>query len=310
MSEQLFQYRINGLDVESDFALEEAEPTRFATADLHIRRARIPAIAGAAPDEFRKYESSAGGDVLDYAGTGRFRLREPGLIEFDPEETFDLRRVGLPLLGPVLALLLHRRGHFVLHGSSVLLGDEAHVFLGDKGAGKSTTAAALVAAGHPLLADDVVALERTADGLIVHACFAAMKLDHAMLARFPAGSYRVIEPDDGVYTAGKSRVRLNQINTRSEVRLGGIHVLARGENHAVTSLGARDALQALIRFSHYPRFGGDAVRPAETAALFAQAVDLAHLVRVDRLTVKNDLDAIAGIVSLITSEITHDHALG
>src|SRR5690606_16473868 len=105
--------------------------------------------------------------------------------------------IGLPLFGPVMACLLHRQGLLVLHGSAVVIDGEAHAFLGDKGSGKSTTAAALIAAGLPLVADDVVALDRLEDGrLAVRAAFPAMKLDARMMAGFAGGACQVIEPDE------------------------------------------------------------------------------------------------------------------
>lgn len=66
--------------------------------------------------------------------------------------------VEIQLLGTVLALWLHRRGVPILHAAAVGMGESAAAFAGVKGAGKSTLAAAAVAGGHALLADDLLAL--------------------------------------------------------------------------------------------------------------------------------------------------------
>ncbi|TGV75989.1 serine kinase, partial [Mesorhizobium sp. M2D.F.Ca.ET.145.01.1.1] len=58
-----------------------------------------------------------------------------------------------------LARLLHQRGLLVLHASAIAVTGRGAIFMGDKGAGKSTTASALIRAGHDLLTDDVVALD-------------------------------------------------------------------------------------------------------------------------------------------------------
>jgi hypothetical protein len=68
------------------------------------------------------------------------------------------------LLGPVLGGLLRLRGTVSLHGSVVEVGGSAVVLLGEKGAGKSTLAAALAASGAAVLADDVAALAESPDG--------------------------------------------------------------------------------------------------------------------------------------------------
>lgn len=62
------------------------------------------------------------------------------------------------LLGPVLGFVLRLRGITCLHASAVGFGKEAIAFVGDSGAGKSTTAAAFAKLGYPILSDDIVAL--------------------------------------------------------------------------------------------------------------------------------------------------------
>lgn len=62
-----------------------------------------------------------------------------------------------------LGLVLHQRGVFALHASAVAIDGGAVVFVGPKGAGKSTLAAALAARGHALLSDDVAAIDLSDD---------------------------------------------------------------------------------------------------------------------------------------------------
>ncbi len=62
------------------------------------------------------------------------------------------------LLGSVLGCLLRLRGATPLHGCVVAIGEKSIVILGDKGAGKSTTAAALASRGHSILSDDIAVL--------------------------------------------------------------------------------------------------------------------------------------------------------
>ncbi len=55
-------------------------------------------------------------------------------------------------------LLLLQQGYFLLHASSVLVNGKAYIFCGTPGAGKSTTVAAFVKAGHAPLADDMTVI--------------------------------------------------------------------------------------------------------------------------------------------------------
>ncbi len=66
--------------------------------------------------------------------------------------------VEIQLLGMVLALWLERRGTPTLHASAAVVDGSTVAFLGSKGGGKTTAATALIAAGHPMLVDDLLAL--------------------------------------------------------------------------------------------------------------------------------------------------------
>lgn len=244
---------------------------------------------------------------MEYRDVGRFLVRDRRTIDVDIDPAFDLRLIGLPLFGPVMACLLHRQGLLVLHGSAVAIGGEAHVFLGDKGSGKSTTAAALIAAGFPLVADDVVALDRLEDGrLAVRAAFPAMKLDAEMMASFAAGVCKVIEPDEGLYTGGKSRARLTGGACSAAVPLGKIHCLARGSSNSIEPLSPERVLHALIRFSHHPRLGPAANTAGETGGLFILATRLAPLICADVLTVKHSLAEIGQLGAFLSPEQQRD----
>lgn len=67
--------------------------------------------------------------------------------------------VEIYLLGLVLAYWLEKRGRLALHGSGVVVDGSAVAFLGDKGSGKTSLAAAFLGDGCPLLTDDLLAVD-------------------------------------------------------------------------------------------------------------------------------------------------------
>jgi hypothetical protein len=75
------------------------------------------------------------------------------------------------ILIPWLASL----GLSVVHAATVAQGGVAALVAGPSGQGKSTTAAASLAAGLQLLGDDTVALEETGDGWLAHTVHATVK---------------------------------------------------------------------------------------------------------------------------------------
>ena len=74
-------------------------------------------------------------------------------------ESLTIADAAVYLLGPILGVLLRLRGVTCLHASAVTLGGNSVVFAGPEGAGKSTTATALGRRGHPIVSDDIVAIE-------------------------------------------------------------------------------------------------------------------------------------------------------
>lgn len=71
------------------------------------------------------------------------------------------------LLGPVLGVVLRMRGLACLHASAIAINDSAIAFVGEEGAGKSTTAAAMSRRGYPVISDDIVALKKEKDAYVV-----------------------------------------------------------------------------------------------------------------------------------------------
>lgn len=100
------------------------------------------------------------GVSLRVKGVAGFRVnRGADHVIVQPEEGVDPLLLRAYLFGSVLAILCYRRGLFPLHGSCVLMDSEAVIFSGASGAGKSTLATALALRGHPLLCDDVCAID-------------------------------------------------------------------------------------------------------------------------------------------------------
>ncbi|WP_374649281.1 HPr kinase/phosphorylase [Rhizorhabdus sp.] len=105
-----------------------------------------------------------------------------------------LEFVPTVLVGIGLGLLLHRRGITCLHGSVVSVHGRTIALLGDSGAGKSTTAAALVAQGGILVSDDIAALRANGDRFIVARGCANVRLD-------PEASARIVRTGQRLATA-------------------------------------------------------------------------------------------------------------
>jgi hypothetical protein len=97
------------------------------------------------------------GTILAAGRTRALIADQELVIDAPPDvEPFD----ALPALQVALSHLHVERSSLVLHAAAVMIGDEALLLFGGSGAGKSTCAAAALRAGLPVLADDLVAVDR------------------------------------------------------------------------------------------------------------------------------------------------------
>jgi hypothetical protein len=158
------RYSCYQLTFDSDLELPElhAAPTSpgDAPADVTIRRGTL-APDGSACGERRGPCLWMGQDAmwLRVPGVARYQVEAGRRIVVDADPGVDDDSVRLFMLGSALGAVLAQRGHLVLHGNAVRVGDRALVCVGPSGAGKSTLAAALLQRGHDVLADDVVAID-------------------------------------------------------------------------------------------------------------------------------------------------------
>jgi energy-coupling factor transporter ATP-binding protein EcfA2 len=89
------------------------------------------------------------------------------------------------LLGPILGFILRSRGVICLHASAVAVEGRAIAFVGQAGAGKSTTAAAFACLGYPVLTDDVLALTPQNSSYWVQPAYPGVRLwDSSVAALF------------------------------------------------------------------------------------------------------------------------------
>jgi hypothetical protein len=247
MSAPPFLYRAYGLTIRSDLALPElASGGEGVGADVVVRLGTVEAA-----DELPRIGNTTvrlvpEGMQLAYPGVARFLVREGREIVVAPEAGTDERDVRLSLLGPVLAVLLHQRGLLVLHGSAVALGDVAVGMLGHAGAGKSTLAAAFLAAGHRPLADDLTVVDLSASPPSALPGFPQLKLWPQSVTAL--GGDPEALPTLGAQVVKRAR-RLAEGFAPEPLPLRRLYVIADGERVEIAPLTGQEALVELVRHS-------------------------------------------------------------
>ncbi|WP_318011853.1 MULTISPECIES: serine kinase [unclassified Mesorhizobium] len=294
-------YRAYGLVVSSDVALPELTPTAPATPDLEIAVGPIDFPDGASHGA-TAFRFEATRQYLSWQAVGTFMISDGRRIDVDPAPGIDDPLLAFPLLGPVMALVLHRRGLLVLHASAIAVDGKSVIFMGDKGAGKSTTAGAMIRAGHRLITDDVVALDLSDPGRpMILPGFPQLKLaaDAAGAIRLEQAEVRPqVHPQ-----IDKAQHRLHDGFAAEAVPVSRIYVLERGERAVISQLAGVAALPAIIKFSYITRFGRQALTGDLAAAHLSQCAKIAGLIGVNRLEVPAGLARLDEAVAAIESDL-------
>jgi hypothetical protein len=210
--------------------------------------------------------------------------------------------IRLPLLGVVMSVLLYQRGLLVLHATAMSLYGKAVAFLGHKESGKSTMAAALYAQGHPLVADDVVAVDAN-----------SVKRPKVL----PAFPQLKLWPEAVVACLGDTLEVLPRLHPQVEKRacpaterfvpmpvaLGHLYVLERSTTLEIEPLRPQEALIQLISYSYMARFGRQALQIRE-AQHFLQCAALAQTIPVYRLKRPASLALLPTIARFVEAHLT------
>jgi hypothetical protein len=284
-------YAAYGLGIRSAIELPELGPGR-GPADVVIRLGAVgDPDPGSAPGD-GVVHATAAEVILRWSVAGTFRLQAGREITVEPRPGGDPAALRAHLLGPALALLLHQRGFLVLHASGAAVAGGAVLFLGSSGRGKSTAVAALHARGHPVVADDVVAVDLARGGIpAVPPGVPHLRLWPDVLAslgetpgRLPIGAKRGVRPLGG--GAGGPRP------------LRRLYVLDDAEDFHVEPLEGHAAVFALVEHAYIAPVLGR----LGSAAHLAQCARLATAVPVRRLLRPRSLARLAELAAVVEAD--------
>lgn len=220
--------------------------------------------------------------LMRFPGVADFVLG-PGDIEcrlIDPALAY---MVDVLLLGHVMACYLERQGILALHAGAMVVGHQAVLLAGDKGAGKSSMVTSMATAGFPLMSDDIAAVEESGGEVLCRSAFPQVKLTPEQLERFAKGtvkSYSRFHPGFTKLSVPVSDLGPFDPGPRP---VGAIYLLERGGGAVTTieTLPPARAVMALVQHSFLAHIleGTPLAR-----ARFAHLVRVARAVPVKRLS--------------------------
>lgn len=312
-------YKAFGLRVVSDFELDVLEPLNdhFDKVDLHIRR-----VEGLIRNRNRPsdpwFEFTPQTQYMYWHAIGAYLIQDDANILVDPLPGSSDHLVSQALLGLVMSLVLERRKLLCLHAGAIEVDARAVVLLGDKGAGKSTTSAAMMSAGYRPITDDLVAVDVPLDRKLppsIRPGFSSLKLwpDSVAALQLPSSDKdRLVHPK-----SDKVQKRMPGKMPEDDTVLGAAFVLRRSPHlrePIATKLAPHDALQNLLRYTFMARYGETQLGQDHLVLHMKRCAALAAMVSVYILEYPDDLTQLDAVVETIcehTSESSllrqHDH---
>ncbi|HVT89773.1 MAG TPA: hypothetical protein VHD56_13035, partial [Tepidisphaeraceae bacterium] len=203
--------------------------------------------------------------------------------------------------GSALALTLHQRGFLVLHASGVEVNGKAIAFCGEVGQGKSTTAAAVHARGHRLIADDVVAVRvRPGADPIVMPGFPHMKLMPQTLGFLGEA------PENLPLVAGEDvkrlKARADRISTDA-LPLKAVFVLSEGPDISIERMPLQTALMELTQHLFVGRRVDFLKRTNTAQSHLANITGLIGTIGVTSLKRRKSFDLLPKVIDMVEERV-------
>jgi hypothetical protein len=294
----MYLYFAYGLKIDSTIPLPELVERKDGGADITIQRGLIGRPLPMT-DETGCYFHSAGEEAyLFWDKVGAFLVREGKEVVVDALPGVKEQILRLPLLGTVLSAAVQQRGFLPLHASAVAIDGRAVAFLGPRGAGKSTMAAALYSRGHDLVADDSVVVNVAGSATpMVQPGFPQLKLFPAAAAEL---GYDIQALPRLIPNFEKRGCRADRFYGEA-IPLYRIYVLDSGSAIEIEPLGSQETLIRLISQSYIARIFKASLKGMLASSHLFQCVDLANRVPVYKLKREfslSELDDVARCVEL------------
>lgn len=264
-------FRLHGLTLTSDFPFVTPLPESSLPGELALRchppaRSPFTDLRGSplyrSPLQTNTAESVSslyrvdGSPLLYFAGVGDFHC-PPGRIEVYPLPGCADVWLELRLLGAVLPFLLESRGTPTLHASAIEVGGRCLAFLSGNGGGKTSLAAAGLAAGASLLTDDLLAIHSVNGRCIGQPGFPQMRMWPQLADHFlpDIGHLEPVLPELDKRRVPIGPGGLGRFQSRPQT-LAGLYLAERraetGGGIHIEPVGPARALMQLVRHSFTP----------------------------------------------------------
>ena len=295
-SAEVHTYSAYGLGIRSGVALP-ATARSGETPDAEVRRAPLKEITAALKSDRLQMRVNPAETQLLLPDIGTFVVRFGREILVDADRQADDSLLQLAIMGPAFAALLQQRGCLVLHASAVAVGGAAVGFLGARGAGKSTMAAAMHDRGYAVLADDMLAVRLQDSVPLVAPGFPQLKLWPDVLVAL--GRDPDVLPAVRASYSKRAQPIPDRFAGNQDLPLACLYVLCRQAELGIVPLGQPAAFIEIVSHS----YGVEWLHDVSSAKQFRRRAELVQSVPVRRLQRPADLDMVGDLIDLVEENL-------
>ena len=287
--------------IDSDLDIPELHGTS-GPGSIHVtlRSGDVPATIPDSQDLGEWCSVSTREYLLNVPHVARYYVGQGYDVRVEIQPGTPISDVSTYLLGSVFGALCHQNGLLPLHASAVESNGLVTAFLGDSGAGKSTTAAALQHRGYRIVSDDICLLEPAGETMRVIPVAGWLKLwrnSLDYLGETPEERNRTYSTDD------KYRVYLSQQSFASR-KMSNLVFLNRASDPAqkatLEPLSASETIAAMMDMTYLNYVSQLTHAEPELFLRCARVLSTAHGYR---LTVPWNLNAMESVIDLIESRL-------
>jgi hypothetical protein len=299
----MYRYSAYGLEIASEMCIPELEESAEDGSDVMIRHGPVEKPDFDHEDQHSVARRIPEGHVYYIRNIGGVRVEDGDTIIASPLDGAKERGFRFLVSGIGLGMLLHQRGLITLHASAVALQEHVVGFIGPKGMGKSTTAAAFHAHGHPVVTDDLLVLDIADDQITVRPGLPHLKL-------YPESIKGSLKEDPNRIPKIDPQGSKRSYNTQAErlsasLPLRCLYILDYESDQDGPPLPHSRAMRGdqacveLIRHSYIPRLlPEEALSPQH----LKRSAQIARTVPVRRLYREESLDRLSELVSCVEEE--------
>jgi energy-coupling factor transporter ATP-binding protein EcfA2 len=302
----MYCYTAYGFTVESDLIFPELETSK-GNVDVVIRQKEIET-----PDSWLENKGirtlvSLSSIIVGISDIANFEIVDGKYIYYQPKSTFHEGKARLYILGIAFSAIIHQRGLLPLHASALEKNGKAILICGESGAGKSTTAAALLKHGFSLLSDDISLVRINEQKPEVVAGFPHMKLwpESVELLDMNMADMSEFAPD-----IVKKGLRLQHSSQHESVEIIALcYLFVKEEVMQKTVIQGVEKVKTLIDNTFRLRFVNDTGQHQAYFNTTSRLASCVNMLSISRPTNKNSLSELTSIINNFFKEQLGIHGI-